>query len=359
MTTSVLEVCDNFSRLKEHKSILRVGQRTKKDVDLSICIPTFKRPELLREAIESCLKQKENRLNVEILIVDNNPQLDNGNRKIVEDFANPLLCYYQNEQNLGIFGNWNRCIELSKGKWIALLHDDDLLAGDCFSMWEKMINSNVLEGVGYFKPCALSFNEKIENLNLNNIKYKLKKSFQNHVITLGKFDFIVNGNPGIFGMPTAGVLINRQAIMAVGGYSDDFFPSDDAFIVTRLYANGYRILFTFCPYGYYRYSVNECLKKEIHVGWIKCMISYRQVAQKFGGLYSKYGEFFKEEQLMQFYSDCLKMYDNKLKKEEFEEEISKVYNLKESKIKMALLHGISLIHYYNYYIRNFFGRRVN
>jgi GT2 family glycosyltransferase len=34
--------------------------------------------------------------------------------------------YVRNEQNLGSRGNWNRCIELAAGDYVAICHDDDL-----------------------------------------------------------------------------------------------------------------------------------------------------------------------------------------------------------------------------------------
>jgi len=36
-----------------------------------------------------------------------------------------------NETNLGLVGNWNRCVELAAGEWIKFLFQDDLLALTC------------------------------------------------------------------------------------------------------------------------------------------------------------------------------------------------------------------------------------
>jgi glycosyltransferase involved in cell wall biosynthesis len=37
----------------------------------------------------------------------------------------------KNPERLGLVGNWNCCIELSRGKWIKLLFQDDLLLPGC------------------------------------------------------------------------------------------------------------------------------------------------------------------------------------------------------------------------------------
>ena len=50
---------------------------------------------------------------------------------ITTDFVNTgKLRYYKNVQNIGLFGNWNRCFQLACGKWVVLLHDDDLIFDD-------------------------------------------------------------------------------------------------------------------------------------------------------------------------------------------------------------------------------------
>lgn len=36
-----------------------------------------------------------------------------------------------NERNLGLVGNWNRCIELARGEWIKFVFQDDLIAPRC------------------------------------------------------------------------------------------------------------------------------------------------------------------------------------------------------------------------------------
>jgi len=37
------------------------------------------------------------------------------------------VSYHRNEKNLGIGGNWNRCLELAKTEFVTLLHADDVL----------------------------------------------------------------------------------------------------------------------------------------------------------------------------------------------------------------------------------------
>ena len=95
----------------------------------TIAIPTYRRPRVLAEAIRSAFDQTWSGP-VEIVVVDNEADED-----VIEDLRQTLnppenvrLSYYANAGNLGMFGNWNRSIELSSSEWITILNDDDLLA---------------------------------------------------------------------------------------------------------------------------------------------------------------------------------------------------------------------------------------
>lgn len=88
---------------------------------VSICIPTYNRAGMVEKAIASALAQTYQ--NIEVIVVDN-ASTDNT-REVMQQFANPRLSYHVNEKNLGLFGNFNRCIQLAQGEYIHILHSDD------------------------------------------------------------------------------------------------------------------------------------------------------------------------------------------------------------------------------------------
>lgn len=90
---------------------------------VSICIPTYNRATMAGKAIESALAQTFT--NIEVIVVDNDS--DDGIESVVKKFPDPRLRFYKNAKNLGMFGNFNRCIELSDGKYIHILHSDDYI----------------------------------------------------------------------------------------------------------------------------------------------------------------------------------------------------------------------------------------
>jgi len=98
---------------------------------VSILIPTYRRPALLKKAIASALNQ-DCQIEYEIIVVDNEQdkaiaaEVDNT----VANYCSEKLFLHRNEYNLGAYGNWNRCVELAKGKWVTILNDDDILLPD-------------------------------------------------------------------------------------------------------------------------------------------------------------------------------------------------------------------------------------
>lgn len=101
---------------------------------VSICIPTYNYGRFLPDALESALGQTLR--DIEILAVDNHS--DDGTIELLGEFArrDARVVVHRNAANLGMTANFNRCIELARGKYVKLLCADDLLSADCV---EKLV----------------------------------------------------------------------------------------------------------------------------------------------------------------------------------------------------------------------------
>jgi glycosyltransferase involved in cell wall biosynthesis len=98
------------------------------DPVLSICIPTYHRPELFERALRSAMTTRGPIDRVELIVSDNSTEDD------TEAVAHRLLSgwsgrarYVRNRPGVGAEPNFNRCIELSTGRFVLILHDDDYL----------------------------------------------------------------------------------------------------------------------------------------------------------------------------------------------------------------------------------------
>ncbi len=105
---------------------------------VSICIPTYKRPELLERAIRSCLAQTYPYF--EILITDNSP--DDASGLMAARLNDPRIRYHKNETNLGPYANVNRVATGATGAYVKFLMDDDLLKPRCLEFMVAALEQN-------------------------------------------------------------------------------------------------------------------------------------------------------------------------------------------------------------------------
>src|SRR5918992_4672625 len=93
--------------------------------ELTICIPTYRRPAMLRDNLAMLVPQVARHADVEVMVVDN--ASGDETPDVVAAFARqcPRVRYIRNPSNVGFDGNTARCIEVSQGRYTALLADDD------------------------------------------------------------------------------------------------------------------------------------------------------------------------------------------------------------------------------------------
>jgi glycosyltransferase involved in cell wall biosynthesis len=109
---------------------------TTTEADLvSLCIPTYNGAEHLRECLDSAIAQTYPSL--EILILD-----DCSTDETVEIATNyarqhARIRVIRNDENRGLVGNWNRCVDLARGEWIKFLFQDDYLEPSCVETMRK------------------------------------------------------------------------------------------------------------------------------------------------------------------------------------------------------------------------------
>ena len=93
---------------------------------ISICIPTYNRPGLLREALESCFAQTYT--DYEIIIGDDSK--NEASAELVAEYVEhhaDRIRYQHNVPSLGQAANVNDLFARARGERLVLLHDDDAL----------------------------------------------------------------------------------------------------------------------------------------------------------------------------------------------------------------------------------------
>lgn len=93
----------------------------------SVMIPTYQPdPALFRKALGSVLAQAPSPEEMEIQVVDDgSTALDV--EALVREVGGGRVAFWRQPQNLGFVGNWNTCLDRARGRWIHILHQDDLV----------------------------------------------------------------------------------------------------------------------------------------------------------------------------------------------------------------------------------------
>lgn len=96
---------------------------------VSICVCTFRRPQLLRLLLRSLAHQSAGTFEIEVVVVDNDAA--GGAQSVVDEFSGSgdwTRCVYAIEPRAGISYARNRAVSLSRGERIAFIDDDELAA---------------------------------------------------------------------------------------------------------------------------------------------------------------------------------------------------------------------------------------
>lgn len=220
---------------------------------LTIAIPTFRRPHLLADALGSACAQTRF-VDCEIIIIDNEPdpvwtrQVD----AVIETFEDHRIRLFRNPRNVGMFGNWNRCLQLARGDHICILNDDD-----------RLDNSFVDEAMPYADGETIvivahaNFGPRMRKRRMSSVTRLVRRCLAAIQPTT-----VLPLSVLCFKMPTQGTLgmiIPRQIALDAGGFDPGHHPISDYAFLFRA-ARRAKIMFVRKVLAHYRLEENESLR---------------------------------------------------------------------------------------------------
>ncbi|MEI6752097.1 MAG: glycosyltransferase family 2 protein [Paludibacter sp.] len=186
---------------------------------VTICIPVYERYDYFEESIDSALNQT---VKCNVIVIDN-ASSHTKFKDFVEGKELSYLQYYRNDENVGMVKNWNRGIELSKTKWVSILHDDDALD---IRFIEVILDSISKEDsrVAYSVECYIGpiFNQS--NFIINNEVSSLE--VDKSVFLMGNLT------------PFPGVVFDKEVAIGLGGFKVEEFPIQDLTFWYKLFSIG-------------------------------------------------------------------------------------------------------------------------
>ncbi|BAY48731.1 glycosyl transferase family protein [Scytonema sp. HK-05] len=179
------------------------------ETKVTIAIPTYNRSKLLKASLKSALAQDYP--DFQVLVLDNASCDDT--EAVVRSFSDSRITYVRNDANIGIFGNWQRTIEINSSPYLSILSDDDILL-------PNFIRESVL-GLDNHPHAGLSA-AQAEFIDTNGVVLQVKGTEFSDNLPQGLIDGlefihqIVDGRKWI--LRTSAVMFRASALRAVGGF---------------------------------------------------------------------------------------------------------------------------------------------
>ncbi len=197
---------------------------------VTISIPTFNRPTLLRRALNSVANQDY--ANLEVLVSDNGTE-GTENEKILKLFENkiPNLIYHKNLKNMGGLANFEKLLRLGQGQFFMFLADDDEISSNYVS---SLVNTLIKN------PSAVTASANWDLVLKNGIKKRVEnKSFPQKSKLLRVSSFIWHSDDAFFyGLHRREVLQSISLRRTYWGFIKDIDTYKAYLILFELILNG-------------------------------------------------------------------------------------------------------------------------
>ena len=125
----------------------------------SVMIPTFNRTNYLERALTSVLSQDPGPEVMQIEISDNASSADDL-EPLVRRVGGDRVSFVRQPCNIGLFPNFNSCIERSRGEWVHILADDDVVFPGFYSGLKSALEGRNDLGAAFCRTAVINENER-------------------------------------------------------------------------------------------------------------------------------------------------------------------------------------------------------
>lgn len=191
---------------------------------VTVCLPTYNSGEFLTQAIDSILEQTFTDFE---LIISDDCSTDNTPEVIISYLEkDSRIKYLQNSKNLGLFPNWNRCLESASGEYITVFAQDDVMLPKNLEQKVKILDK--YQNVGLVTSSIMVVDRENNYLNWDWANYS-EDSLANGKEWVRKN--LGEANP----ICCPFVLIRRQVLEKVGGkFNDNYAFAGDLELWLRI-----------------------------------------------------------------------------------------------------------------------------
>ena len=190
------------------ESILVQGKHRTPAPMVTILLTTYKRPDLLKQALESALNQVDFN-DYQIIVADNEGvdiNIETETSKLISSYQDEKILYYRHVKTIDF--KMDYAVRLAESKWICFLHDDDILASNHLCVMSRIVQEH--KKIKFLSSSFKTFYDEISTEAFqamtvpHKITYQIRK-YPKPYTCLGYY-------PGWLG-----AFINREAYISTGG----------------------------------------------------------------------------------------------------------------------------------------------
>lgn len=245
--------------LNKYADLIEIKKSNYGHTKYTIAIPTFKRSETLANTLKSACDQEYDD-DYKIIVVDNNPERDDETEIFMNGIEDSRVSYYKNSNNVGMINNWNQCILVANSDWVVLVHDDDLLTMSCLNNIDETIAK--YPKVDAVLPNFVQKDNPYHTGSPTPKKGRTRKLIGAIVHCIVKRNRPITANlfcDNIYGPPTCGLALRKDAVVEFGGYSERCIAADWDFM--SHFSRNHIIAKNEKMTGIYLWAVNASMKE--------------------------------------------------------------------------------------------------
>lgn len=175
----------------------------------SVMIPTYNaRLDQLEETLRSVLKQDPGAEQMQFEVIDDCSP--NGSPEpLLRRLSGDRILIRRNEKNLGLAGTWNECVKRARGKWVHVLHQDDLVLPGFYERLRAGLESTKGIGAAFCRHAFID--EKGHQTGVSDLEQAQAGPLRDFKYTLVRSNRI----------QCAGIVVAKSTYEELGGFRTD------------------------------------------------------------------------------------------------------------------------------------------
>ncbi|MBN1158065.1 MAG: glycosyltransferase [Bacteroidales bacterium] len=191
----------------------------------SVIVPTFLRPDEVKDLLDSLVSQDYQ--SFEVIISDGSP--DDTVKNVTDPYNRLLKLQYIHEKGMGISESRNLGVQHAKGDYVVFFDSDCVIPSGYFTTVEKYLSDDPVDAYGGPDKADDSFNNRQKAISYAMTSFFTTGGIRGRKKHMGKY------HPRTFNMG-----VKRQVFNKIEGFSS-LKVSEDIDLSMRLYQEGCRI----------------------------------------------------------------------------------------------------------------------